>query len=113
MIGRRERPHGCPVVALVFGERPPDSAPGVRGNDDSSVNAVIPAKAGMTTRHGVAPKAITVIPAAFSPPEGGGESTRAEVAGGTSSQAGIHWADFALLSMNSLIHRVCGRALNP
>ena len=28
-----------------------------------SVSAVIPAEAGMTTRHGVTPKAITVIPA--------------------------------------------------
>ena len=34
-----------------------------RGNDETSVSEVIPAQAGMTTRHGVAPKATTVVSA--------------------------------------------------
>ena len=52
-----------------------------RGNDDSSVNAVIPTQAGMTTRHGDAPKAMTVIPAKAGIHESRGGS-------GTSIQAG-------------------------
>ena len=59
-----------------------------RGNGDSSVNAVIPAQAGMTTRYSVAPKAITVIPAQA------GMTTRYSVAPKATTvipaQAGIH-----------------------
>jgi len=65
--GRMDSPHfrgGQKAAGMTVGGVPGDAVPPVdsrfRGNDDSSANAV--------------------IPAAFSPREGGGESTRAEAA---------------------------------